>query len=165
MALPGSETIIVGPYNVTWNSVTVGMMEGEQGVPTLRQMTKAKRVDNTDRYGQTLLTAIDLGVEYEAHYTCMEYRAGSIAAFWPFGTFGRLGVIGKLYDAMAAPLVFTAVSGTSAAATPATLTAALAILSPGYDAQLLYGPMVRTVPIRQSLLPYTSGVVLFFTQT
>ena len=141
------------------------MFEGDAGLPTIEQASKAEAIANTSRYGKSTIDAIYQGGDFFAQFQCMEYRAGSIAAWWPFGAMGVMGVIGRLYFAMSAPLVFTAVAGTPAAATPATVTAAQAILAPGFNTKLLYGPTLRKVPIRQILLPYTSGSVIWFSQT
>lgn len=143
------------------------MFEGDAGVPTIEQSSKAEPIANTSRYGKSTIDAIYQGGDFFAQFMCEEYRTGSIAAWWPFGTMGLMGIIGRLYFAMSAPLVFTAVAGTPAAATPATLTASKAILAPGFNTKLLYGPTLRKVPIRQILLPYDTGggVIGWFTQT
>lgn len=162
----GGESLLAGQYTVTWNSVSLGIMEGDQGVPTISQQTAAEMVGNTDAYGKSNIDGIYQGANWFAQFTCMEYRAGSIAAFWPYGTLGVMGTIGRLLYSLSAALVLTAIAGTPAAATPATLTASRAILAPGYNTQLLFGPTLRKVPIRQMLFPYSSGGnIVWFTTT
>lgn len=99
--------------------------------------------------------------------TCEEYRSGPISSFWPYhATLWRLGTIGVLLYTLAQSLVLTAVSGTSASASPATFTAAKTILLPSFATRLVYGPTLRTVPLRFRLYPYDSaGAVIFASQT
>ncbi len=49
----------------------------------------------------------------------------------------------------------------------ATLTASKAILAPGYNTQIIFGPTLRKVPIRLQLFPYDTGggAVGWLTQT
>ena len=163
----GGETLIAGSYTVTWNSVSVGMMEGDQGCPTLEQNTHAEMVNNTTTYGKSQIDGVYQGADWFAAYTCEEYRTGSIAAFWPYGTFGLMGVIARLLFGLSAPLVLTVVAGTPAVGSPNTVTASKAILAPGFNGRLLYGPTLRKVPIRQVLFPFDTGggVIGWFTQT
>lgn len=133
------------------------MMEGDQGLPTLSHQNKAEKIANTDRYGKTEIDGIYQGVDWFMQFTCLEYRAGSIAAWWPFGTAGLLGVIARLRWSLASPLVLTAIAGTPASAAPATFTATRAILADGFNTQTLFGPTLRKLPIRQILYPFDSG--------
>jgi len=162
----GGEILIAGEYNLTLNGVAVGMFEGDAGLPTIEQVTHAEVVANTSRYGKSTIDAIGQGADWFAGYTCEEYRPGSIAAFWPFAAPGLMGIISRLYFEMASPLVFTVVAGTPAVGAPNTLTANKAILAPGFNTRLLFGPTLRKVPIRQILLPYDTGggIVGWYTQ-
>lgn len=163
----GNETIIAGPYTVTWNGVALGVLEGDQGLPTNEANVEGEDVGNTSAYGKSVIDTIYQGANWMASMTCMEYRAGSVAAFWPLNAIlGRMGVMGRrMYD-ISAPLIYTAIAGTSAAASPATLTASKAILTVRSAGRLVYGPTVRRVPLRFRLYPYTSGGnVVWFTQT
>jgi hypothetical protein len=151
----GGESIIDGQYTVTWNSSSAGIMEGDAGVPTIEQTNFAEEVNNTDKYGKTSIDAIYQGGDWFAQFTCIEAPKG-LALFWPFGAFGVMGIIGRLYYSMASSLVLTAISGVPASGS---ITAAQAILAPGYNTKLLYGPTLRKVPIRQKLFPGSSGWV------
>jgi hypothetical protein len=161
----GGETIICGQYTVTWNSVALGIMQGDAGLPTIEHSYVEEPIANTDAYGKTVIDGVYQGVNVFASMTCMEYRAGSIAAWWPFSTLGRLGVIGRLLYDMSSPLVLTAIAGTPAAASPATLTASKTILAAGFGTRLLFGPTVRTVPLRFRLYPYTDTQIKHFSTT
>lgn len=165
MASINGATFIAGQYTVTYNGVAMGIMEGDDGVPTIEQTSHGEEIRNTDAYGKSLIDVIYQGADWFAQYMCMEYKAGPISAFWPFGAVGVMGVIGRIEQDLAAALVLTAIAGTPAAASPATLTAAKAILAPGFNTKLLYGPTLRKVPIRQVLLPYVSGSTIWFSQT
>lgn len=164
----GGEVLIVGEYTATYGGVALGIFEGDAGLPTLSQQTKAEPIANTSKYAKTTIDAIWQGADWFMQFTCLEYKAGPRVAFWPFhATLSALGAIGRLYYGMASPLVLTAVAGTPAAATPATLTASKTILAPGYNTQLVYGPTLRKVPLRLQLLPYVLNgtTVGHFTQT
>lgn len=160
------ETIICGQFTVTYNSVALGIFEGDAGSPGIERINHGAPIANTDAYGKTMLDYIYQGVDYVFSGVCMEYKAGPIAAWYPWSaTAGALGTIGRLAYAVSLALVLTAVSGTPAAATPATLTASRAIIPPTDTSKIMFGPMVRTVPLRLQLLPYTSGSVIFYSQT
>lgn len=163
----GGETIICGQYTVTYGAVACGIMEGDAGVPTLEQTSKAAPLDSTDKYGKTTIDAVYLGVDWKCMFVCEEYRAGSLSAFYPFGALGLLGVIGRLYYGMSSALVLTAIAGTPATATPATLTAPKAILTIGFPSKLLFGPIIRKVPISLMLLLTDTGSSVYghFTTT
>jgi hypothetical protein len=161
----GSETLIAGQYTVTYNGTSCGIMEGDAGVPTIEATNHAEPVNNTDAYGKSMIDAIYQGGDHFASFQCMEYKAGSIAAFWPFGALGVMGVIARLYYDMSSALVLTAVAGTPAANSPATLTASKSIIAPGFNGRLLYGPTLRKVPIRLALLPFSSTGNKWFTST
>jgi hypothetical protein len=167
---PAGEVLIAGEYTATWSGVSVGMFEGDASCPTISQQSKAEPVSNTSRYGKTFIDGIYQGADWFVHYVCEEYKAGSIAAYWPFGPIGQLGVIARLYSALGAPLVLTAVAGTPAAGppgAPATISANKTILAPGFDGRLLYGPTLRKVPMRLVMMPYDQGggVIGWYTQT
>lgn len=162
----GSETIIAGQYTVTYGGVALGIFEGDAQVPAIEWVHKTEPIANTDAYGKTTIDHIGQGLDAFFSGTCLEYKAGPISAMWPLSTtLGRLGVIGRLYYDIAAALVLTAIAGTPAVTSPATLTASRSILAPGFNVKLLYGPTLRKVPLRLQLLPYTSTVVVFFTTT
>lgn len=163
----GGETLIAGPYVGTWNSVALGIFAGDGGLPTLEFASTSEPIGNTSAYGKTVIDEIYQGVNPTMSMTCEEYKAGPIAAFWPYhATLWRLGTIGVLMYTLAQALVLTAVTGTSASASPASFTASKTILLPGFATRLVYGPTLRTVPLRFRLYPFDSaGAVVFATQT
>lgn len=64
---------------------------------------------------------------------------------------GRSGCVGR-----AASLVLTAIAGTCAAATPASITMPLSMLAENYPVRVLYGPDLRRIPIRIRVYPNIS---------
>jgi hypothetical protein len=164
----GGESILAGEYTLSYNAIALGIFEGDAGLPTLMQTNKGEMVAKTSKYGMSTLDGFYQGADWFAQFTCMEYLAGTLAAWWPFNPVrGVMGIIARRYYDMSAPLVLTAVAGTPAAGNPNTLTAARAILAQGYNTQLLYGPTLRKLPIRQQLFPYNvgGGVVGWYTET
>lgn len=163
----GSETLVVGPYTATWNSVALGVQEGDAGLPTLEFASSVEPVANTSAYGKTTIDEVYQGVNPTIGMTLIEYKTGPIGAFWPYhATLWRIGTIGVLLYTLSQALVLTAVAGTSAAASPATWTANKAILLPGFAVRLAYGPTLRKVPLRFRVYPFdSSGAVVFATQT
>lgn len=166
MAGINGAVFIAGQYTLVYNGVSVGICEGDAGVPTIEETNHAEQINSSDAYGKTLIDGVYQGGDFFAQYTCLEYKAGSLAAFWPFAAIGVMGIIGRMLSDIAAPLVMTAIAGTPAANSPATLTASKAVLAPGYNTKLLFGPTLRKVPIRQVLLPYVSSSNnVWYTQT
>lgn len=158
----GSETLIAGQYSVTWNSVAMGIMEGDQSVPTIEAQAESEPVASTDKYGRMNVDDVYLGANAFAQFVCYEYRAGTKACWWPWGSSMWLtGVVARLGYSLSQALVLTAIAGTPAAASPATLTASKSLLAFGYNTKLLYGPTIRKVPIRLRLYLYdTAGGAL-----
>lgn len=162
----GGEQMLAGAYTVTYNGTGVGIFEGDGGVPTIVATYHSEPVANTDKYGKKLITAFHLGSDWEFMGTILEWKAGSKAALFPFGTLGIDGVIARDYYDLASALVMTAVTGTPAAtaADPATLTASKAIVPPGFSTRIPFGPTLRKFPLRLALLP-TGGSAGNFTLT
>lgn len=147
-------SFIAGQYTVTYNGVTIGQLES--GINIIQQsIVEPIRGDNLAESDQDFAYQ---GGNVFAELQSLEYNAiGVAAAFWPYGSLGVVGLPGRLGQDLAKALVLTAVAGTPAAATPATLTASKAILRPGQDLRLLFSPKLRKVPLVLQLLPYTSG--------
>lgn len=161
------DTLISGAYSGTYNAVAVGITR--QGFD-LDMTVKQEMIDESDAYGLTTIDWIYRGGDAFLQWTSRAYKAGSYAPFWPFGALGVIATtaapISRLASAIAAATVLTAVANTPAAATPATLTAPLALLAPNYNGKLLFDSRLREVPVRQQLLPsLSSGTLTWFTQT
>lgn len=153
----GSETLICGQYTVTYAGSAMGIMEGDAGVPTIEYINHTEPINNTDKYGKTTIDDIYQGADAFCAFMAMEYKASTKAAWWPWGTFAQLGVIGRLGFNISSALVLTAIAGTPAAASPASITASKSLMASGNNTRLLYGPTLRKLPIRLRLYPFDSG--------
>jgi hypothetical protein len=152
-------SFICGKYAVTYG--TSPGSAGQTGFNTLRVSHQVfKQLIIGDNFAQAPQDAVYQGAEMFVQFTMIEYNASKAAAiFWPYGTtIYDMGVIGRLDVGVAEPLILTALAGTPAAATPATLTFADAILAEGFPVEWLYAPSLREVPIRQRIYPSSLGV-------
>lgn len=152
-------TLIGGAYTGTLGGTALGI--SEQGF-NLVLVPKAERIEETDAYGLTLIDFFFRGVDCSTVVDFMEYRSGTITSAWPWGTLGAQGIIARLGSAIAGSMVLTAVSGTPAASSPASLTAARSVLEPGHNVTLAFNSKLRKVPIRYVHLP-SDGAVHFTT--
>lgn len=144
---------IAGAYTVTWNSVTIGQVS--DGI-RLRQSNSVEVIKGQS-LGESTQDGVYQGGDAFIQLESLEYITGAIAAWWPYGDLGVVGLPGRLLTSLAKSLVLTAVSGTPAESSPATLTASKAILAPNQNLELLFATRLRRVPLMFQLLPYTSG--------
>lgn len=149
---------IGGRYSCTYNAVDVGI--SEEGYRIFAAL-KEEVINESDAFGGSLLDYFYRGGDWSIQAESKEYKAGSISPFWPWGALGQMtgsgAPIGRLASSVAKALVLTAVAGTPAATSPATVTAANAVLAPGQNGSLLFNSKLRRVPIFLAMLPYTSG--------
>ncbi len=143
------DTFIAGRYTGTYNSSDLGIQE--EGYRE-RFSARVQEIGDTDAYGEALIDAIYRLGRYRLTVDSLTYKSGTIAAIWPFGSIGTGGVVGRLLSGIAAAAVLSATSGTPAAAAPASLTAALSILAPGFEVNLLYSSRVRKVQVDLEVL-------------
>jgi hypothetical protein len=154
-------TLIAGRYSGAIAGADAGIAENGYNLVIIPH---AERIAESDAYGQTLFELIYRGVDVGLIYDGLEYKgtvgtSGPLGAIWPWGaTFGTMGVIGRLGSAIAYSVILTATAGTPAASTPATLTAPRAIISPGFNVNLLFNSKLRKVPIRFDCMPNDSVV-------
>lgn len=158
-------SFIAGPSTSTYDTSTLGQIEDGYD---LEWVTFADEIRG-DNFAQALQEIIYRGTDAAINYIMLEYnQAGAQKAFWPYhATFGTMGQVGRIVAsgigasaALAKSLVLTAVAGTTAAAVPATLTGARTILAPGFPIRTLFGNRLRRLPLRQILLPDSSGILL-----
>jgi hypothetical protein len=160
---------VSGAFTSSWNAVSPGITEDGYD---LRHETREELVDSSDIYGDALIDFIQRGGRVICSMMFKEYKAGSLAPFWPWGG-GALGVmattlkpLGDLASNIAKAWVLTSVAGTPAAAAPATHTATLAILAPGFQGSWKYAPRLRKIPVELVYLPsVASGTVKWFTDS
>lgn len=171
-------TFIAGRYSGTYNAVDVGITkEGYE----LEQDADIEEIGETDAWGASVIDGIWRGGNCHLQFNSEEYKAGSLAAFWPYGAgLAGPGVLGTLFDStqvtllpigqfasnIAKAMVLTVQAGTPAVNNINTLTATLALLAKNYNGKLLFNSKLREVPVRQRLYPYTvSGITKFFATT
>lgn len=156
-----------GPYDVTWNGNSVGLMEG-----SIRcQSQFIADAIRASRYGKTVLEWINQGGAEFVALAIKEWNANAKAAMWQAGSgLGRVREAGTLMGAggYAKPLVLTALANTPAAVEgPATRTYPFTILLPGHTLDSPFGAEERITPLVFVTLPeIDSGAALkFFTDT
>ncbi len=149
-----STPFIAGQYTTTYNSVSVGITQ--EGFELQIESTN-QNVTPSDAYGDSIIDMVYRGGNVHLQFEGLAYKAGAITPFWPWGAIGTMGVIGRLASDVASSTVMTALTGTPAVASPATVTASKSILASNNPARLLFNSKLRTVPIRLILLAYDSG--------
>lgn len=149
-------TFIAGPYTVQYKAATVGQARDI----TIEHFVN-KQLVTGDNLGSTPQDAVYQGMEVFCDFILIEHNVdGARTLFWPYDvTDGEPGQIGRMDVAsgIAGNLVLTAVAGTTAAALPATLTAARAVLAEGFPVRILYAPTLREVPVRMRFYPDTTN--------
>ena len=154
---------IAGRYTATWNNLALG--QTAEGFRLSHQFFK--RLITGDAFAEAPQDAVYRGSELTIAYRLIQYDAAAAQTLmWPYSaTLFDMGVIGRtdVGSAIAKSLILTAVAGTPAAATPATLTFPTSILQEGFPVELLFAPDLREIPMRQRIYPNSSGV--FGTQT
>lgn len=154
---------IAGRYTATWNSLACG-----QTADGFRMSHSIfKRLVTGDAMAQAPQDGIYQGAELFMAMRLIQYDSAALPTImWPYSaTFLDMSTIGRtdVGQSLAKSLILTAVAGTPAAATPATLTLPNSILAEGFPVELLFAPDLREVPLRQRVYPNSSGV--FGTQT
>lgn len=151
-------TFIAGPYTVTYNGNSLGILEDAAPLDMLNSQIEI----TGDNEGDTIQDTILRGNRVYMDMVLQEYdAAGAAAAFWPWNAaVGTLGQAGRLGSSIAQALVLTAVAGTTA--TPASLTFSKALLAPNFNVRTLFGTRLRQVPIRFMFLPFTHSAAKKF---
>ena len=146
-------SFIAGGYTAVWNSLSVGQIAA--GSRITHQVFK--RLISGDAYAESPQDGVYRGGEVVIGFTSLEYDAAAIQTIkWPYSaTKWDLGTVGRtdVGSSLAKSLIFTAVAGTPAAATPATMTFAKAILHENFPVEVLYAPDLREVPLRMRVYP------------
>lgn len=169
-----STQFIAGPYSATWNSVASGMLKTGFEI---RLKIEKNLVEESQLYGRSVLDAVYAGANCFCGFTLIEWsKAVLTGLLGPYGaaggnvlftTLGGLGTVGVMDSGSgyAKPLVLTSIAGTTAAASPATLTSAQTALAEGNDISWMMDLQNREVPIVLRLYPTTvGGTDRFFVQ-
>ncbi len=153
-------SFIAGRYTAVWNSLSLGQTERgfDVGFQRFTEPITGDAGADTEQDG------INRGADFDVIAQLLEYNAAAVATLtWPIsGTAFDMGVIGVLDSSKWQSMIFTALAGTPAASTPATLTCARSILKPRFPVRLLLAPSLRKVPIAMKVYPNGS---VFATQT
>ncbi len=154
---------IAGPYTATWNALACGQLAS--GFTLSHKFFK--RLITGDNFAEAPQDSVYRGAEMHVDFTCIAFDAAAIQTLmWPVSaTRWDMGQVGRtdVGSAIAKSLILTAVAGTPAAATPATLTALLSILAENFPVNILLAPDLREVPLKLRIYPSSLGV--FATQT
>jgi hypothetical protein len=155
-----------GPYQVTFNGTSIGLMEGSirAGQQVIGLPVRASL------WGQTVIDYILQGAFHSFALVMKEWNAGAKAAMWQFGsTHGIVGEAGLLFNPLYKQVVMTALAGTPAATEgPVTRTYPLCGLLPGHNLDITMGPEERNVPVVFGVLPEPESAnqkAKFFTDT
>lgn len=156
-----------GPYQVTFKSNAVGLMEG----PIRHQQSIIGLPIRASLYAQNILDYIIQGGGFFAVMVLKEWNTNSKSLMWPFNaSHGIVPVVGQLINQYYGALVLTALTGTPAATEgPVTRTYPIAGLLPGHNLDITLGPVERNVPVVITCLPEITGATVgsatYFTDT
>jgi hypothetical protein len=152
------DTFVAGSYLHTYNGASTGLSEDGYALDQELPQEEVKG----DYYGESVIDTITRGGNTFLQFDSLAYKAGSLAAMYPFAGLGIMGLPGLLGSDQAAPSVLGATAGTPAANAPASLSASKSLIAPGHNAQLKFQTRLRKVPVRLRLLPYVTDVVRFY---
>lgn len=150
-------SIVAGPYSATYASSDIGGTK--EGFELVQSFAKEDVIG--DLYGDSVIDAVYRGGNCSIRTIGLEY-SDAIAARNPYGAdIGASGLIGRMDvgSSIAGALVLTAVSGTTAASAPATLTAAAAIIDKDFSDGIVFATKAREVPIQWKLYLTTVSTV------
>lgn len=166
---------MAGRYSATFAGGDVGITADGYNI---QQDTELEDIGETDAYGLTVIDGVFRGGQCFCDYRSKEYKAGSLAATWPYGgTLAGAGVLGILINpgagntpigilasSLAKAFVLTSTAGTPAATSPSTLTATQALLARNSNLALMFNSKLREVPTRLRFYPADigAGVISFF---
>lgn len=157
---------IAGAYTATLNPKSAGAVAlgyTRQGY-NLNFVNRGERLEETDLFGLSLVDIVGRGMQMTIDTVCKIYAAATRDAIFPWtATFGRVYAaatpIGQLASTSPDILILTSVAGTTAAASPATLTAPSVKLSPDNNVGLIFSSVIREVPLRWDVLITESASV------
>lgn len=163
-----TSNFIAGKYTITFGATPGAVGQTRDGIRT--NYTIFKQLITGDSFAQAPQNAVYQGAELFTQFTAIEYNAAKMGALlFPYsgtpGTYFDMGLIGRLdvldlalTNNIAQQLILTALAGTPAAASPATITLPLSVLAEGFPVEILFAPALREVPLRLRQYPNASGV-------
>ena len=148
---------VAGGYTATWNSLALGQCADGYRL----SHSFFKRIVTGDSMAEGPQDAVYRGAEMFLQMTLIEFNAaGMYSIMWPYGNYLAPGLVGRMdvLSGLAKQLVLTALAGTPAATSPASISLPLAILAEGFPVELLMAPNLREIPIRMRIYPNSSAV-------
>jgi hypothetical protein len=153
---------IGGPYTLVHGSTPVSVGLLQDGIRITTEFSLAPF--SGDQYGDSVLGAFYRGGNTFVSFGGLEYTSMLPSVFQQSaGTPGRMGLVGREIESQfAQPVVASAVSGTPAATSPATVTASKAGMTGQANWEM--ASRLRTLSVQMQLFPYTaSGNVVWYT--
>lgn len=155
---------IAGGYTATYNSLTCG--QTATGFRTSHSFNK--EIVTGDKFAQSPQDAVFQGAEVTVSTTFIEYNAAAMQILmWPYGTglFNQTQPVGVLDDgsSLVKAMLLSAVAGTPAENTPASVSFVKAIIAENAAIDLDFAPRLRVIPWRGRVYLDTNG--LFATVT
>jgi hypothetical protein len=154
---------IAGRYTATYGGLALGQTADGIRLSFQRFVQQVRG----DAFAQTVQDQVLQGGEMDLAARLIEYDAAAVqSAMWPLSTtIFAMGQVGRLdvQSNLIKQIVLTAVAGTPAAATPATITLPRCILKENFPVELLFAPALREVPLRWRV--YLDSQGLFASQT
>lgn len=170
-------TFIAGPYTATYAAALGGAGAQTLGIVEdgfdLEEIHYAEAVRG-DNLGDTVQDYVNRGKDVFINAVFEECDLAAVArAMFPGANLnapnflnyqGSVPQVGTLHTNLAGALVLTAVAGTTAVASPATLTALKAVIAPNYAMRRAMASRLRKIPMRFQLLPYVVSTITYHYQ-
>lgn len=167
---------IAGPYSATnlvpaGSALDIGLTEDGFNI---RFRIEKQVIGQTALYGDSILDAVYRGGNASLSYLSLEFNKSLLnGVAWyqnavGVANQGKMATVGTMDigSTKAGSTVLTAISGTTAAASPATLTSLQCALIEGHELNWTKTSRLKTQPIMQRLYPYTaSAVEVWYTVT
>lgn len=155
-------SFIAGPYSSTYDSTDLGIMQDGYEV---RLRPSIDLVDQSDIYGDSVIDGVYRGGNCLISMVGLEFtQLLAKSALWPYGALntsslpalGFMGSIGTMLvgSNKSKSTVLTALTGRTASAAPATMTATQAVMADGSETAYLMTSRNRTSPLVLRCLPY-----------
>lgn len=152
---------VAGPYTCSHNAASPGLTRDGFRLNVERFKTPVQ----SDYYGESVIDSVIRGGNVSLTWEGIEYAAA--VAVLTNHQFAAHVLAGKLDvgSTLVETTTLTAVAGTTAASTPASLSSTHSVPMEGQN-ELLFAAQLRTVPITLRFYPYdSSGTVIWFATT
>lgn len=149
---------VAGPYTGAFGGTALGVTE--RGFEL--ELTHSAEPIVGDNMADSVQDEVYTGANCFLSFVLQEYNHTTLVPlYWPFqGTFGKMGLVGRMKWDLSNSLVLTAVNGTRAYSTsaqyngPQTITFGKAVLAADHPLRLLYAARHRNIALRMRAFPY-----------